>query len=64
MHSKDVIELRMGWDFPPSCMYLEENNPFDPSFEDNWINGLGITFETAWASLKREAESIAESYWV
>ena len=64
LHSKDVIELRMGWEFPPAGLYVEEDNPFDPTFRANWINGMGITIETAFESLKREAESVSGDYWL
>ena len=59
----DLIELRMGWSFPGNIIVHEDMNPFDPEYHDNYINGLGMTIETAWKSLEREAKLTAESYW-
>jgi hypothetical protein len=58
-----MVEIRMGFDFPPTTDYWGDN-PFDPDYYGNFIRGIGTTIGAAMNMLQREAEALAEIYWL
>jgi len=60
-----LIEVRMGFQFPgDNVIYDENTNPFDHTFHDNYVRGIGISVPVAMNALIREAAEIAESYFL
>lgn len=43
---------------------LAVSNPFDPDFEDNYAEGIGVTQEAAIEDMKKDMGDIAESIWL
>lgn len=66
-HDDGTYEARIGiaimgttnmeWD------ELENANPFDADFHDNYADGKGATEEEAIAALKRDMRETADSLW-
>ena len=43
--------------------YLEKTSPFDPTFQDNYIEGKGKTKEEAFENMQKEMQKTADSLW-
>jgi len=44
--------------------YLEKTSPFEPNFQDNYIEGKGKTREEAYESMQKEMERTSNSLWM
>lgn len=43
--------------------YLRKTSPFDPGFQDNYVEGRGSTKEEALAAMQKEMEELTDSLW-
>lgn len=43
--------------------YLEKTSPFEPDFQDNYIEGKGATKEEAYEDMMKEMQKTADSLW-
>lgn len=50
--------------FNMSIDEIEKISPFDPNFNDNYVEGKGKTKDEALAKMKKDAEEISDSLWV
>jgi len=44
--------------------YLENTSPFEPNFQDNYIEGKGKTKDEAYLDMQKEMQKTADSLWV
>ena len=42
---------------------IETISPFDPEFNDNYVEGKGTTKEEAFANMEKDMESMSDSLW-
>lgn len=49
--------------FNMSDEYLRKTSPFDPRFQDNFIEGKGNTKEEALENMNKEMSSMSDSLW-
>lgn len=43
--------------------YIEKTSPFEPHFQDNYIEGKGRTKEEAFEKMQQEEKRMADSLW-
>lgn len=59
---RQAIAIMGGFNMP--LEYILKTSPFDPDFQDNYVEGKGATKEEALANMEKGMKEISDSLWL